>query len=128
MFVGVVSTGIVQAVAIAVPILRDRRADPIIHRWVAYTNLWCAVMFMPGGLIVFFKHGPFGWNGLVSWWMLLTAYWIWTIVNSYAMLRYAIPHQAREEDNADPELLTATTVPEAALPPPGWGSPSPSTP
>jgi hypothetical protein len=48
MFVGVVSTGIVQAVAIAVPILRDRRADPIIPRWVAYTNLWCAVIVGAG--------------------------------------------------------------------------------
>jgi hypothetical protein len=107
MFVGVVSTGILQAIVIGAAILKDKHEQPILPHWIAYVNFWCALAFVPGGLIVFFKHGPFGWNGLISWWMLLTAYWIWTVANSYAVLKHAIPHQQHED----------------ALMPAGWDGP-----
>ena len=96
MFLGVVSTGVLQAIFIAVAIFRDKREQPIFPRWVGYTSLWCGLLFMPGGLIVFFKTGPLDWRGLIAWWMLLVAFAIWTTVLVYSLLRHAIPNQERE--------------------------------
>jgi hypothetical protein len=97
MFVGVVSTGVLEAIVIGVAILRDKRAEPVFPRWLGYLNLWCAFMFMPGGLCVFVKDGPFAFNGLLAWWLLLTAFAVWMISMSFGLLKYAIPSQVREE-------------------------------
>ena len=95
-FLGVVSTGVVQAVVIAWAILRDPREQPIFPRWVGYTSLWCGLLFMPGGLIVFFKSGPLDWRGLIAWWILLAAFAIWVVVLVYSLLAHAIPNHDRE--------------------------------
>jgi hypothetical protein len=94
MFLGVVSTGVLQAIITAWAILRDRRETPIFPRWIGYTCLWCALTFMPGGLIVFFKSGPLAWNGLIAWWLLLVGFAVWVVVLVIGLLRYAIPSQA----------------------------------
>ncbi|MHB8694646.1 MAG: hypothetical protein ACYDHH_25700 [Solirubrobacteraceae bacterium] len=95
-FVGVVSTAVVQAIAIGLAILQDKRAELVFPRWVGYFNLWCAVLFLPGGMVVFFKTGPLAWNGLLAWWLVLAAFTIWLIVMSVVLLRHAIPQQERE--------------------------------
>jgi hypothetical protein len=100
MFLGVVSTGVLQAILIAVAIFRDRRPDPVLPRWIGYTSLWCGLLFMPGGLIVFFKTGPLDWRGLIAWWLLLVAFGIWTVVLVYGLVRHAIPHQERDAREA----------------------------
>ncbi|MEA2172028.1 MAG: hypothetical protein QOF76_5328 [Solirubrobacteraceae bacterium] len=97
MFVGVVSTGVLQAIVIGLGILFDEHDEPVFPRWVGYVNLWCALLFMPGGLCVFFKSGPFAYNGLLAWWLLLVGFAVWMIVMSVALLRYAIPHEERAE-------------------------------
>lgn len=96
-FVGIVATAVAQAIAIAVAILEDRRDDPVFPRWVGYFNIWCALLFCPGGLVVFFKDGPFAWNGVIAFWLVLIAFSLWLVVMSVVLLRHAIPHQEREE-------------------------------
>jgi hypothetical protein len=100
MFLGVVSTGVIQAVLTGWLILRDRREQPIFPRWIGYTCLWCALTFMPGGLIVFFKSGPLAWNGLIAWWLLLVGFAVWIVTLAYGLLRHAIPGQQRESRSA----------------------------
>ena len=34
-----------------------------------YGNLWVAFLGAGGCLSVFFKNGPFSWNGIVGWWI-----------------------------------------------------------
>lgn len=97
MFVGVVSTGVLEAIVIGAAILRDRRAEPVFPRWAGYLNLWCALTFVGGGLCVFFKSGPFAWNGVIAWWLLLVGFAVWILAMSFCLLRYAIPHQQVEE-------------------------------
>ena len=67
----------VQLVAIGAAIISDRAERPVFPRWVGYFNVWVAVLFMPGGLITFFKTGPFAWNGLLAFWMPLTVFFLW---------------------------------------------------
>lgn len=86
-FLGVVSTGILQAVVIGVGILRDRAQVPLLPRWAGYLNIWLAMLFAPGGLVVIFKSGPFAWNGLLAWWCLAAAFCAWVVVNSVLVLR-----------------------------------------
>ena len=35
---------------------------------------------MPGVLIPFFKHGPFGWNGLLGFWVVAVAFFVWVFL------------------------------------------------
>ena len=101
-FLGVVSTGVLQAVLIAWAILRDRRERPVFPRWVGYTSLWCGLLFMPGGLIVFFKSGPLDWRGLIAFWVLLVAFVIWVVVRSSLRARHpAARGEARELATAE---------------------------
>jgi hypothetical protein len=60
--------------------------------------LWCALLFCPGGTIVFFKSGPMAWNGVIAWWVVIVAFATWMSALVYGLLKYAIPHQERKSD------------------------------
>jgi hypothetical protein len=45
------------------------------------------VLFTPGTIAVFFKDGPFAWNGLFTWYLPLTVFAIWMIAMSALMLK-----------------------------------------
>jgi hypothetical protein len=67
----------VQLIAIGAAILIDRRDEPILPRWLGYLNLWVALLIIPAGLVLFFKSGPFAWNGVVGFYVPLTGFCIW---------------------------------------------------
>ena len=103
-FLGIVSTAIIQGIAIGVAILQDRRERPIFPRWSGYFNIWVISLLAPGGIIVFFQSGPFAWNGLLAWWLVLAAYFSWIMVNTALLLR-AVNRQGVDQcgdDTADP--------------------------
>jgi hypothetical protein len=101
-FVGIAGTAILQAVAIGVAILADRRSEPILPRWAGYANLWCALLFAPGSVAVFFKHGPLAWNGILSWYMVLTVFCLWFVVNTVVVLRAIARQQGAAPAVAEP--------------------------
>jgi hypothetical protein len=111
MFVGVVTTGIVQFVATAIAILRDPREQPIYPRWVAYVNLWLALLWCSGNFVVFFKSGPFAWNGVASWWLVVVGFFVW-LASMVVTTLAAITRQQAEEaasndtlaDDVDPSV------------------------
>ena len=93
-----------QQVALIVSILTDRRSAPVFPRWVAYYNIWVAVLLTPASLIVFFKAGPFAWNGLLGFWIPAAVFGSWYIVMTAVLLR-AIAAEAAE----DRALVEATS-------------------
>jgi hypothetical protein len=95
MFVGVVSTAVIQCAAVALAILGDKRTQPIFPRWVGMFNIWTALIFGFGGVIVFFKSGPLAWNGVVPFWIPLSIYGAWLGVMIWAVLE-AVARQERE--------------------------------
>lgn len=95
MFVAVISSVIVQIVSFGIAILIDERENPIFPRWSGYFMLWVALLLAPTSLCVFFKDGPFAWNGLFAFWIPLTAYAAWMLVTFY-LLRRAIDHEVVE--------------------------------
>ncbi|MCK9283159.1 MAG: hypothetical protein M0P39_02635 [Rhodocyclaceae bacterium] len=82
-----------QGIAVALAIFSDKGAEPMFPRWVAYFNLWTATIFLPTGLILFFKTGPFAWNGLIGFWLPVGEFGLWFAVMTVLMLK-AIKRQA----------------------------------
>jgi hypothetical protein len=89
MFVGVISSAVVQFASIGFAILVDRHDPPVFPRWAGYFNLWVALAVSPAGVVPFFKHGPLAWNGGFAFYLPLTAFAIWMGV-MFFLLRRAI--------------------------------------
>lgn len=87
MFLGVVSTFILQLIVFGVAILSDQRTEPIIPRWVGYFNIWMAMTFTPGNILVFFKTGPFAWDGFFIWWLPFISFMFWFPINVIYLLK-----------------------------------------
>lgn len=76
----------VQNVVTGTVILGDKRAEPILPRWVGYMNLWTGVLLLPGFAVGLFKVGPFAWNGALAFWMPAVVFGIWFNAMIFAML------------------------------------------
>lgn len=98
-FVGIPAPAIVQLTSIAVAAFRDHSARPIFARWVAYFNLWCALSFLFGILVICFKTGPFAWNGIIAFWIPLAIFGTWFFVMAWVMLR-ELKQQESEDSHA----------------------------
>jgi hypothetical protein len=69
----------VQLIAIGVAILIDRRPEPILPRWLGYLSFWVSILIIPAGIVLFFKTGPFAWNGIIGFFCPLVAFSAWII-------------------------------------------------
>ncbi len=104
LFVGVISTILMQVIAIGIVVLIDRREKPIFPRWVGYFNLWMAVGLFPAGLVPLVKDGPFAWNGALSFYIPLTAFALWIIVMTWVMLRVVNDDELEDSAPRDARL------------------------
>lgn len=102
LFIGVVTNFVLQLIVIGVAVLQDKHEQPIFPRWAGYFNIWGGLVFFPGALCVFFKTGPFAWNGVFAWWIPVVAFAVWLAVMTVLLLK-AIDRQAGELGTA-PEL------------------------
>lgn len=87
---------ILQAVSFGVAILQDRREKPAFPRWLGYFNFWAAFCFLPAFLLLFFKTGPFAWNGLLSFWLAAALFGGWFLIVPIMLLR-AVPRRGETE-------------------------------
>lgn len=62
----------------------DHRPYP---RWVGFFSLWMATLALPASLIPFFKSGPFAWDGVLAFWVPLSAFFGWFCVMIPVMLK-----------------------------------------
>jgi hypothetical protein len=90
---------VVQNFAIGFAILGDKNERPVFPRWLGFFNLWVAITFLPGGLLTFFKTGPFAWDGLFVWWIPILVFFSWYLI-MFVMLRKAINQQSNEQLDA----------------------------
>jgi hypothetical protein len=94
---------IFQCVSIGIAVLVDKRGTPIYPRWVGYLNLWIAFTFLPACLLLFFKTGPFAWNGLLSFWLAASTFGGWFLLMSVMTIRAASRQEVEERAAADLE-------------------------
>lgn len=83
----------IQALAVGLAILLSARPDEVFPRWAGYLNLWFAFLAIPGGIGMFFKSGPFAWNGVFVFWIPLSAFFLWYAMN-FVLLRRAIASES----------------------------------
>jgi hypothetical protein len=76
---------VLQMVCIATAALIDRSPDPVWPRWAAYFCVWIGISGMGGGIAVFFKRGPFAWNGLIGFYVPIAMFALWVSVMTYLM-------------------------------------------
>ena len=74
-------------IAVAASILLDKRADPIFPRWSGYLSVWLALGYTPASLVVFFKTGPFAYNGVMTWWIPTVSFFVWMAVMTGLSIR-----------------------------------------
>lgn len=83
-----------QCFSIALGVFMDRGRTNVFPRWFAFLNVWCGLLYMPALLVLFFKTGPFAWNGLLTFYVAAVAFFAW-IVTLVVLLLRAIAAQER---------------------------------
>ena len=83
LFVTVIWSLWIQMWCIVAAIFIDRRPTPVLPRWLGYLTAWAAMLITPAGMVLFFKTGPFAWNGIVGIYLPLAAFVIWVGALSY---------------------------------------------
>lgn len=76
-----------QLLSVGIVALGDNSPRPIFPRWFGFLSIWGCLLTMTGYLVIFFKSGPFAWNGLLSFWMPAVVIGIWSTCLIILMLR-----------------------------------------
>jgi hypothetical protein len=79
-FVALWSPGALQAIAVGVAVLGDRRPEPLLPRWVGWFSFWMAFTSLAGSLVPFFRTGPMAWNGFVAFYVAASVFFAWYVV------------------------------------------------
>jgi len=95
----------IQMIAIGAALLLDRSKTPVLPRALGYLSLWAALLIVPAGLVLYFKHGPWAWNGVIGLYLPLTAFVIWVFALTIAVHRALT---AQIADGSQPGVLRVT--------------------
>jgi len=110
-----IPTYMLQFFAMAVAGFMDKRTNPLWPRWAAYLNLWVAVTGAGGVMAVFFKAGPFAWNGILGFWIPVVLFVIGMSVTSYLIIDRAKHVDGGDGHTTKPGTLDLRTPRESAV-------------
>ena len=82
-----IPTYMIQYLCVAIASFMDARDNPTWPRWAGWMNLWIAFGGAGGIAAVFFKDGPFAWNGIIGFWIPVIIFAAGNCVNSWLMHR-----------------------------------------
>jgi hypothetical protein len=71
-------------------ILRDTRDPVVFPRWAGYLCFATAAALVPTGFIIFFKTGPFAWNGIIGLGIPMIYFFSWIMTLSFYLIRYVV--------------------------------------
>lgn len=91
-FVGAFHCTFIQLICIALCILMHPE-QKVFPRWLGYFNAWVAVLLLPSALVLFLKTGPFAWNGILAFWLVLVVFCSWFLI-MFNEVRKAINREA----------------------------------
>lgn len=67
-------------VCIGIAILSDEAERPLYPRWSGYLSVCMGLIQVMALMLIFFKVGPFAWNGLFSWYIPFTDFFAWFVI------------------------------------------------
>jgi hypothetical protein len=85
MFIGSLGCFAVQYLVFALAILLDK--NKIFPKWLAYVSIWQIVTEGLAAPIFIFRHGPFAWNGSISFWEGTAIFVVWQICVIYLLFK-----------------------------------------
>lgn len=90
---------VAQNVCLALAVWLDDQPRRVFPRWVAPFSLVIALAMTPAACAAVVTTGPLAWNGLVSFWLRITAYAVFLVV-MFAVLRRTVRRQELQEAGA----------------------------
>lgn len=89
MLVAVAPPPALQALTIGWAVLTDKSEQAVFPRWVGFFCLWVGILLIPGMFAIFFKTGPFAWDGLLAFWLPFGIFFGWLGVMSWKIISLA---------------------------------------
>lgn len=68
-------------------ILSDIAEVPLFPRWAGWLAIFLGSAQSTAMMLVFFRTGPFAWDGVFAWWLPATEFFTWFIVITVLMLK-----------------------------------------
>ncbi len=88
-----------QMIVIGVCFLGDRRATPLMPKWVCWLSIWAGFSFFLEVMMPWFKSGPFARSGTLNYWIEFSAFFAFMAAVS-AYIVAAVGRLERERVNA----------------------------
>lgn len=86
MLVAVAPPPALQAIVIGWAVLTDKSDPGVLPRWLGFLCFWVGILFLPGMFAVFFKTGPFAWDGILAFWLPFAIFFGWLGVLAWKMI------------------------------------------
>lgn len=96
-----------QMVAIGACFLTDRRAVPLVPKWVCWLSIWAGFSFFLEVMMPWFRTGPFARSGTLNYWIEFSAFFVFMAAVS-AYIVAAVGRLEREHANL-PEAANELT-------------------
>ena len=77
--------------------LADTSENPVFPRWFGYQSIMTFLLLVPDQMLFFFKTGPFAWNGLLGFWIPLTALGSW-FITIFILMRRTLLQEMRTSE------------------------------
>jgi hypothetical protein len=104
-----VSPFMLWMVVVGLAILMNRSGRRLFPRWAGFFCMWVALGEAPAVLILFFKRGPFAYDGLVGFWIPTVAFFAWVIVMTWLVVKDVDAEHAELVAALDDRSLPAAT-------------------
>jgi hypothetical protein len=65
----------------------EEPGEAVFPRWSAFVCFWTAFLFIPATGVTFFHHGPFGYNGLLALYVVMSAFFVWIVVTTVLSIK-----------------------------------------
>jgi hypothetical protein len=77
----------VQLFALGVGFLADKRAVPLIPKWLAWYGIWVGFMFIAECIMPYFFNGAFARSGILNFWIEFLIWMVWVPTLTYYVLK-----------------------------------------
>ncbi|MBB3045828.1 hypothetical protein FHR99_000064 [Litorivivens lipolytica] len=85
-----------EVIVIAIAVLSSNAKESFYPRWYGYFLIFIAMVSLSAGLMIFFKSGPFAYNGLITFWVTYACLVLFFIMGSALLIRGISKSESRD--------------------------------